>query len=102
MKPEDAQTYFSDYLEGRLDAAARRRFEQLLVQDPQLRSEYDLFARARDAGFDMVFNSKGEYTVPPPETVFLHRKLVGSFLLCARIKARINVQKLIRPYVPEE
>jgi len=62
----------------------------------------DLFARARDAGFDMVFNSKGEYTVPPPETVFLHRKLVGSFLLCARIKARINVQKLIRPYVPEE
>ena len=48
MKPEDAQTYFSDYLEGGLDAAARRRFEQLLERDPQLRSEYDLFACTRD------------------------------------------------------
>jgi len=48
MKPDDAQTYFSDYLEGGLDAAARRRFEQLLAQDPQLRSEYDLFARTRE------------------------------------------------------
>ena len=62
----------------------------------------DLFARARDAGFDMVFSSKGEYKVPPPETVFLHRKLVGSFLLCARIQAMINVQELIKPFVPEE
>ncbi len=60
----------------------------------------DLFARARDAGFEMVFGGSGEYRVPPPETIFLHRKLVGSFLLCARIKARINVQELIRPYLP--
>jgi predicted unusual protein kinase regulating ubiquinone biosynthesis (AarF/ABC1/UbiB family) len=60
----------------------------------------DLFTRARDAGFEMVFSGSGEYRVPPPETIFLHRKLVGSFLLCARIRARINVQELIRPYLP--
>ena len=60
----------------------------------------DLVSRARDAGFEMLFSSHGEFRVPPPETAFLHRKLVGSFLLCARIKARVNVQKLIRPYLP--
>ena len=62
--------------------------------------ESDLFTRARDAGFEMVFSGSGEYRVPPPETIFLHRKLVGSFLLCARIRAMINVQDLIRPYLP--
>jgi predicted unusual protein kinase regulating ubiquinone biosynthesis (AarF/ABC1/UbiB family) len=61
----------------------------------------DLVSRARDAGLEMLFSSHGEFRVPPPETVFLHRKLVGSFLLCARIRARVNVQKLIRPYLPD-
>ena len=56
----------------------------------------DLIARARDAGIEMLFNSRGEWKAPPPETVFLHRKLVGSFLACARIRARVRVQDLIR------
>jgi predicted unusual protein kinase regulating ubiquinone biosynthesis (AarF/ABC1/UbiB family) len=59
----------------------------------------DLIARARDAGIEMLFNSQGEFKAPPPETVFLHRKLVGSFLACARIQARVRVQDLIKAYL---
>jgi predicted unusual protein kinase regulating ubiquinone biosynthesis (AarF/ABC1/UbiB family) len=59
----------------------------------------DLVARARDAGIEMLFHSHGEFMAPPPETVFLHRKLVGSFLVCARIRARVRVQDLIQRYL---
>jgi predicted unusual protein kinase regulating ubiquinone biosynthesis (AarF/ABC1/UbiB family) len=59
----------------------------------------DLATRARDAGIEMLFNSGGEFRAPPPETVFLHRKLVGSFLVCARIQARVRVQDLIKRYL---
>ncbi|MGA9574801.1 MAG: hypothetical protein WBS20_12730, partial [Lysobacterales bacterium] len=60
----------------------------------------DVFARGRDAGLEMMFEDMNEYQVPPPETMFLHRKLVGSFMLCARIGARVDVQKLISPFLP--
>lgn len=59
----------------------------------------NLPARARDAGIEMLFASGGELRAPPPETVFLHRKLVGSFLVCARIGARVRVQDLIKRYL---
>ncbi len=66
--------------------------------------EYDFAAsnvtvRARDAGLELAWKSKGELRTPPPETVFLHRKLVGSFLTCARIRARVNVQRLIKEFL---
>ena len=59
----------------------------------------DLASRARDAGIEALFHSRGEFRAPPPETVFLHRKLVGSFLVCARIGARVPVQELISAYL---
>jgi predicted unusual protein kinase regulating ubiquinone biosynthesis (AarF/ABC1/UbiB family) len=57
-----------------------------------------LAARARDAGFDLAFR-QGFLRAPPAETVFLHRKLVGTFLLSARIRARVDVRALIEPLI---
>jgi predicted unusual protein kinase regulating ubiquinone biosynthesis (AarF/ABC1/UbiB family) len=73
-----------------------------LVCEPlRHRGRYDfarstLPSRARDAGFDLAFK-KGFLRAPPPATVFLHRKLVGTFLLCAHIRARVDVQHILAP-----
>ena len=77
----------------------------MLVCEPlRYRGIYDfaqskLPQRAREAGFDLLLNSDG-LRAPPPETLFLHRKLAGSFLIMARIGARANVHSLISPFLP--
>ena len=55
----------------------------------------DLAVRARETGMELTFK-KGFLRPPPPETIFLHRKLGGTFLLCVRIRARVNVRALLQ------
>ena len=59
----------------------------------------DLPSRVRALGFDLAFR-RGLLRPPPPETIFLHRKLVGSFLLLARIGACVNARALVLPFLP--
>ncbi len=54
----------------------------------------DLPARMRDLGYDLAVR-RGLMRAPPPVTIFLHRKLVGSFLLLARIGAKVNARSLV-------
>jgi len=56
-----------------------------------------LIARARNRGIEAAFGHG--LRAPPPETMFLHRKLIGTFLICTRLHARINVHALIEPYL---
>jgi predicted unusual protein kinase regulating ubiquinone biosynthesis (AarF/ABC1/UbiB family) len=94
--------YLSEDQDPRLVRAAVELV--FLVGEPlRRRGVYDfaasgLPARARDAGFDLAFR-QGFLRAPPPETVFLHRKLVGTFLLCARIRARVDVRALLEPFL---
>jgi hypothetical protein len=77
----------------------------LLVCEP-LRHEgpYDfaasgLAARARSLALDLLLRQGLLRRAPPPETMFLHRKLVGSFLLLARLGARVDARALMRSFL---
>ena len=75
---------------------------ELVCEPLAHRGPYDfansgLIGRARDLGLALVFRSG--LRSPPPETIFLHRKLLGNFLICARLHARVNVHALIERFV---
>ena len=52
----------------------------------------------RDRGLEIAGN-KELWHVPPPETVFLQRKLGGMYMLATRLRARINVAALMRNHI---
>jgi aarF domain-containing kinase len=56
----------------------------------------DLPSRARSLGIDLGLR-QGLLRTPPPETLFLHRKLIGSFLALAHIRARVDARALVLP-----
>jgi len=74
----------------------------MLVCEPlRRRGRYDFAAsdlpsRSRALGFDLGFR-QGLLRVPPPQTMFLHRKLVGSFLTLAHIGARVDARAMVLP-----
>lgn len=43
--------------------------------------------------------SQRYWHLPPTEMLFLHRKLGGTYLLCARLRARVDVRALVAPYL---
>jgi predicted unusual protein kinase regulating ubiquinone biosynthesis (AarF/ABC1/UbiB family) len=76
----------------------------LLASEPlRHRGLYDfgasgLLGRAHALGRELVFG-RGFARTPPPETLFLHRKFVGAFMLCARLGARMDVRGLVEPWL---
>ena len=53
----------------------------------------------RAAGVEVTAR-RGLLRPPPPDTLFVHRKLAGTFLLCARLGARLDVRTLLAPFLP--
>lgn len=61
----------------------------------------DLPARAREGSMALVFEH-GFWRPPPPETLFLQRKLGGTFLLCTRLGARVDARALLEEALDAE
>lgn len=55
----------------------------------------DLPARARAAGTALVFEQR-HLRPPPPEVLYVQRKLGGTFLLCAKLRGRVDARALVR------
>ncbi len=72
--------------------------EPLVHRGPYDFAASDLPSRAAAQGMELIFK-QGLIRPPPPETTFLHRKLAGAFFLCAHIRARVDVNALIGPFV---
>jgi predicted unusual protein kinase regulating ubiquinone biosynthesis (AarF/ABC1/UbiB family) len=60
----------------------------------------NLAARVRKLAFELAVRRR-LLRSPPPETLFLHRKLVGSFLLLARLGVQVDARSLILPFLPK-
>ncbi len=53
----------------------------------------DLFARAFNQGRAQFFGD-GYARTPPPDLLFLQRKFIGSFMLCTRLGARLDLNEV--------
>jgi predicted unusual protein kinase regulating ubiquinone biosynthesis (AarF/ABC1/UbiB family) len=53
----------------------------------------DLFARTFQQGRAQFFG-EGYARTPPPDLLFLQRKFIGSFMLCTRLRARLDLNEV--------
>ncbi len=58
----------------------------------------DMAMRMRDAGIKLRKDDRFTH-VPPPQTLYFHRKFAGTYLLATRLKARVDVKNLLLPLV---
>ncbi len=58
----------------------------------------DLAHRVADYAITLRLNQRYMH-LPPTDLLFLHRKFTGTYLLCARLRARIDVGALVAPYL---
>ena len=42
------------------------------------------------------------WEAPPVDAAYVHRKIVGLFMLAARLKARVNIHDLLKPWLDDD
>lgn len=90
--------YFNAHTQPKHQTAVLDMFEMALAP---LRFEgdfdfgtTDMVQRLREAGMALGLE-RDFWHIPPIDTLFLHRKLGGLYLLAARLKARVNVRQML-------
>ncbi len=58
----------------------------------------DLASRMSEKLMALRFDQR-VWRLPPPDILFLHRKLGGLYMLCARLRAQVDVSSLLAPYM---
>ncbi len=58
----------------------------------------DLSRRVVDLAVSLRLNQRYMH-LPPTDLLFLHRKIGGTYLLCARLRAQVDVNRLVAPYL---
>jgi predicted unusual protein kinase regulating ubiquinone biosynthesis (AarF/ABC1/UbiB family) len=58
----------------------------------------DLVLRMHSAGMELS-SAREFWQAPPADVIFVHRKVGGLYLLASRLKAKVNVHALIKPYL---
>jgi aarF domain-containing kinase len=53
-----------------------------------------LYARGEQLYYDGAFSQ-----LPDPSSMFLYRKFLGAFLVCRRLRARVDLPRLLEPYL---
>ncbi|VVS98035.1 ABC1 kinase family protein [Erythrobacter sp. EC-HK427] len=79
------------------------RIADIIITELNRPGPFDFGDRAfvsviRDEGM-AIAEDRSAWHIPPVETLFVQRKISGTALLCARLKAKVEVRELLRPYV---
>ena len=93
ISPEDPASQ-SDAVVQMLLAAG----EPLRHAGPYDFGKSDLFGRLFTQGRAQFFGD-GFARTPPPDLLFLQRKFVGTFLLCVRLRAKVDLALAFSPHL---
>lgn len=88
--PEKFKTAILDIIDTAL--------EPLRVDGPFDFGNNPLAAKMRDKAMPLA-GEKELWHLPPPETVFIQRKIGGMYMLATRLGAKVNVRALMQKYV---
>ncbi len=72
--------------------------EPLRHEGPYDFARSDLAQRIRDEGLSISREPEAWHT-PPPDVIFLHRKMAGLFLMATRLRAQVDIRSLFLPYL---
>jgi predicted unusual protein kinase regulating ubiquinone biosynthesis (AarF/ABC1/UbiB family) len=78
-------------------AMARDGFAPLRMDGPFDFGAGGLASNLKDQSASLIA-AREHFTAPPPDILFIQRKIAGMYLLAARLKARVDVAALVRPY----